>query len=234
MSPPQTSRSGRHRTSTPLLPALVAGVWRRPNHASALKALALSACALGVATAFAAPDALPAQLHLTSSPAHPPVEAHAAALPAPVKGAAFGVIGFNAQPAAGKGASDPTVGRNADNRVSRSIRRTGLRGELGLSQRGLVVLNAVRDNFPAIRSYGGFRAGDMDHGTGNAVDVMISGQAQGDAVAAYVMAHSGELNVKYIIWRQRIWYPTSRTWKGMEDRGGVTANHYDHVHISVK
>jgi len=38
--------------------------------------------------------------------------------------------------------------------------------------------------------------------------------------------------VKYIIWRQRIWFPGG-SWKAMADRGGVTANHYDHVHISV-
>jgi hypothetical protein len=39
--------------------------------------------------------------------------------------------------------------------------------------------------------------------------------------------------VKYIIWRQRIWYPSSGTWRGMADRGSATANHYDHVHVSV-
>lgn len=71
-----------------------------------------------------------------------------------------------------------------------------------------------------------------DHGTGHAVDVMITNRATGDAVAAYVIAHASEFHVKYIIWRQRIWFPGG-SWKAMADRGEVTANHYDHVHISV-
>jgi hypothetical protein len=62
---------------------------------------------------------------------------------------------------------------------------------------------------------------------------MVPSRSAGDAVAAYVMAHAAELNVKYIIWYQRIWYPSSGTWKPMADRGGITANHMDHVHVSV-
>ena len=37
----------------------------------------------------------------------------------------------------------------------------------------------------------------------------------------------------YIIYRQRIWdvRMASSGWVPMEDRGSITANHYDHVHI---
>ena len=61
---------------------------------------------------------------------------------------------------------------------------------------------------------------------------MISGQSQGDAVAAFVQAHAGELNVKYVIWRQRYWEPGG-SWELMEDRGSPTANHMDHVHVTA-
>jgi hypothetical protein len=44
---------------------------------------------------------------------------------------------------------------------------------------------------------------------------------------------AGTLNIKYIIWKQRIWHPGGGGWEPIEDRGSVTANHYDHVHISV-
>ena len=49
-------------------------------------------------------------------------------------------------------------------------------------------------------------------------------------------ANAAEYKITYIIWRQQIWnasYP-ERGWRWMEDRGGATANHLDHVHISVR
>ncbi len=61
---------------------------------------------------------------------------------------------------------------------------------------------------------------------------MISGKAQGDAIAAYVQAHVAQFNVKYLIWRQRYWAP-GEGWSAMADRGSTTANHYDHVHVTV-
>ncbi len=95
--------------------------------------------------------------------------------------------------------------------------------------------SAIRTLF-GIWNIGGYRAGDpQDHGTGRAIDVMTSSFAEGDAVAAWTQAHSGEFGVKYIIWKQRIWFPGNGPdqWRWMEDRGSITQNHYDHVHISV-
>lgn len=95
--------------------------------------------------------------------------------------------------------------------------------------------SAIRTLF-GIRNIGGYRPGDpQDHGTGRAIDVMTSSFAEGDAVAAWAQAHSGEFGVKYIIWKQRIWFPGNapNQWRWMEDRGSITQNHYDHVHISV-
>jgi hypothetical protein len=102
----------------------------------------------------------------------------------------------------------------------------------GLGSNASVVCSAVRSNF-GITSIGGYRAGAGDHGTGKAVDVMVSGST-GDAVAQWAINHMGQLNITYVIWKQRIWLSGASSWRSMEDRGSVTANHYDHVHISVE
>ena len=85
-----------------------------------------------------------------------------------------------------------------------------------------------------VSAFGGYRPGDPgDHGSGRAVDIMVSGQP-GLEIARYVQAHARELHVKYVIYQQRIWlagHPGQ--WRLMEDRGSRTQNHYDHVHVSV-
>lgn len=82
----------------------------------------------------------------------------------------------------------------------------------------------------------------QDHGTGHACDFMVttggamasgSAKALGDRTAEYAIAHASALGIKYVIWRQRIYDMRSPGWRMMENRGGVTANHYDHVHVSV-
>ena len=91
---------------------------------------------------------------------------------------------------------------------------------------------------------GGYRPGDTDgmgtgHGDGLALDLMVGdNKALGDEIAQYVLANYKNLNVSYVIWQQRFWAPFNSYYSGpgqwglMPDRGGVTANHYDHVHIS--
>jgi hypothetical protein len=73
------------------------------------------------------------------------------------------------------------------------------------------------------------RAGTSDHPGGLAVDFMVN-RATGDRLAACALENMGALGVKYVIWRQRINFGSG--WKPMEDRGGATANHFDHVHVS--
>ncbi|MET7999002.1 hypothetical protein ABZU76_49865 [Amycolatopsis sp. NPDC005232] len=75
------------------------------------------------------------------------------------------------------------------------------------------------------------RAGTSDHPAGLALDFMVD-TTTGNALAAYVLAHQGEFGVTYVIWRQRI--NTGSGWDPMEDRGSLTANHFDHVHVSFK
>ena len=91
-----------------------------------------------------------------------------------------------------------------------------------------------------------FRDGDDDgtghgHNSGMAVDFMVPvNSAQGDQLAEYLTKHMDELGVYYIIWKQRFYMPQqniygpANTWNIMPNRGGVTANHYDHVHVSFK
>jgi hypothetical protein len=77
----------------------------------------------------------------------------------------------------------------------------------------------------------GSRPNASDHPSGHALDFMtMSNAALGDRVARYLQANSRRLLVKYLIWKQRINEGTA--WKQMEDRGSVTANHFDHVHSS--
>ncbi len=105
--------------------------------------------------------------------------------------------------------------------------------EGGLQPNAVKVLRAVCANFPQATSYGGMRGGGGDHATGNAVDIMLD-PATGDQVAAFLQENQSELGVEYLIWQQRIWRPaTSAGWRQMEDRGGETANHMDHVHVTV-
>lgn len=77
----------------------------------------------------------------------------------------------------------------------------------------------------------GQRSNVSDHPKGLALDFMC-GRSAGDRLAAFAVANHKALNITYIIWRQRIWSINNKGWKQMEDRGSVTANHYDHVHIS--
>ena len=97
-----------------------------------------------------------------------------------------------------------------------------------------------------ITNFSLFRAGDDDgtghgHNSGMAVDFMVySDSAKGDQLAEYLTKHMDELGVYYIIWKQRFYMPQqniygpANTWNIMPNRGGVTANHYDHVHVSFK
>lgn len=79
----------------------------------------------------------------------------------------------------------------------------------------------------------GARANESDHPAGLALDFMVTG-SKGSQLAAYVQANAARLGVTYIIWQQRIWNVSraAEGWRPMEDRGGATANHFDHVHVS--
>lgn len=106
--------------------------------------------------------------------------------------------------------------------------------ENGLVPDAVQVYRAVCNNFPQITSYGGYDP-HGEHSSGKAIDIMTSDVSLGYQIAEFLQAHAAELNLYDIIWRQHIWTPVraSEGWRSMPDRGSTTANHYDHVHVSV-
>ncbi|WP_051209447.1 M23 family metallopeptidase [Propionicicella superfundia] len=89
-----------------------------------------------------------------------------------------------------------------------------------------------------ITDIGGVREDSVpDHPSGLALDFMVyRDRATGDRLAAYIVGHAREFDVQYLIWQQRIWNidRADEGWRAMEDRGSDTANHKDHVHVTMK
>jgi hypothetical protein len=106
--------------------------------------------------------------------------------------------------------------------------------ENGITDDAVYVYRSVCHAFPQITSYGGWDA-HGEHVSGKALDIMTSDVALGNEIAAFLQAHAAELHVYDILWRQHIWTPVraSEGWRLFADRGSPTANHMDHVHVSV-
>lgn len=96
-------------------------------------------------------------------------------------------------------------------------------------------------NLFGITSFSGYRPGDSgDHGKGLAIDFMVPESTElGDKIAEYAIQNMASRGISYIIWKQRFYAPfdskygPANTWNPMPDRGSVTENHYDHVHVSM-
>ena len=96
-------------------------------------------------------------------------------------------------------------------------------------------------NLFGITSFSGYRPGDSgDHGKGLAIDFMVPESSElGDKIAEYAIQNMASRGISYIIWKQRFYAPfdskygPANTWNSMPDRGSVTENHYDHVHVSM-
>ena len=73
------------------------------------------------------------------------------------------------------------------------------------------------------------RSNASDHPAGKALDFMVD-RSTGERLAEYALGNRDRLGISYVIYRQRI--DTGDGWEPMEDRGGSTANHMDHVHVS--
>jgi hypothetical protein len=106
--------------------------------------------------------------------------------------------------------------------------------EYRLTPGAVYLYRSVCHAFPQITSYSGWDA-HGEHSSGKALDIMTSDVALGNAIAAFLQQHASELHIYDILWRQRIWTPVraSEGWRLFADRGSATANHYDHVHVSV-
>jgi hypothetical protein len=111
--------------------------------------------------------------------------------------------------------------------------------EKGLQVKTVLAARAVSATFPEILDIGGVRSDPLKwHPHGLAIDVMIpnarsaAGIALGDSVLAYVLQNAERFDLNHVIWRQTIYRPNGSK-RTMSDRGGDTANHYDHVHIAT-
>ena len=168
----------------------------------------------------AAPAAAPQSAPATEAPAETPAPAEEApaAQPAAVETAAAPEV----QPVA----STPTTGNAIPTDPNLQPQAEAFRQEIAAKF--------------GITNIGGYREGDPeDHGKGLAVDVMVPTNSElGDQVAQYAIDNMDRAGISYIIWKQQFYMPVNNiygpanTWNQMPDRGGDTANHYDHVHIS--
>ncbi|OBB82326.1 hypothetical protein A5779_09440 [Mycolicibacterium peregrinum] len=105
-------------------------------------------------------------------------------------------------------------------------------------QRNTIRINrAVSAAFPEIKEIGGYRPDSMKwHPQGLALDIMIpnptspAGIALGNRIVEFLQTNRESLGVDHTIWRQQI--DSGGGPKLMGDRGGITANHFDHVHVA--
>jgi uncharacterized protein YgiM (DUF1202 family) len=114
--------------------------------------------------------------------------------------------------------------------------------EKGLQPNAIRLHRAARARFPQITTYYGVRRDNTpDHPAGRALDIMIpryktkAGRALGFDVAKWARSNARSLRIKYVIWDQRIWNieRDAEGWRFMASRGSATANHKDHVHVTV-
>jgi hypothetical protein len=106
-----------------------------------------------------------------------------------------------------------------------------------LREATVFIYRSVCPLFPAVNSYGGWRAGGMQfHKNGRALDIMLTPgkeSALGHRIANYLIAHATLFKIDHIIFEQHIWTPSTPHWRKMADRGSITANHFNHVHVAV-
>ncbi len=134
------------------------------------------------------------------------------------------------------GTKEPAAAPTSGSGISEAPCPSGSAVESGLTANAVAVHRAVCAAFPEVDSYGGLRVGDDgEHGEGRALDIMVSDSSLGDEIAEWVRAHYAPLGVSEVLWSQQIWTVdrSSEGWRWMEDMGSATANHYDHVHVTV-
>jgi hypothetical protein len=113
----------------------------------------------------------------------------------------------------------------------------GSKVENRLRKTTIFIYRSVCPLFPAVNSYGGWRAGGMQfHKNGRALDIMLTPgkeSALGHRIANYLIAHAKLFKIDHIIFEQHIWTPSTPHWRKMADRGSLNANHFNHVHVAV-
>lgn len=72
-----------------------------------------------------------------------------------------------------------------------------------------------------------------EHATGRALDLMVRNEAAGDWIRNYIWKNRARLRLQHVIWEQHITSTVTQPGvrRKMADRGSVTENHMDHVHV---
>jgi uncharacterized protein YgiM (DUF1202 family) len=126
-------------------------------------------------------------------------------------------------------------GSSSSGGISSAPCPSGSSAESGLTPDAIRVHRALCHRYPQFTSFLGRRSSSGYHGSGRALDCMISNSSVGWDAANWVRANAKRLGVSEVIYQQKIWTVQrgSEGWRGMSDRGSPTANHMDHVHVSV-
>jgi hypothetical protein len=134
-----------------------------------------------------------------------------------------------------KSTTSTSSGSSRSGGISGAPCPSGSSVEDGLTPDAIRVHRAVCHRYPQVTSFLGVRTSSGYHGEGRALDCMISNSTVGWDLAKWVRANASRLGVMEVIYRQQIWtvQRSSEGWRLMEDRGSPTANHMDHVHVSV-
>jgi hypothetical protein len=231
------SRVSRHRSPGRTAPARSARHRAAPALRNGLSAAAVTGGALAVLVPTIPVAAAPSTaLALTTAdarvPAAGPVPVLRIASLVPVRDAPAPVPPTATVGALLKSAGLGEIARRAEEREAAARCDTGL-GGLGRVKpwvRDAARFLSCLHGEPTLIGVAG-RSRQSDHPAGLAVDFMMTG-ARGDRLAACALANRAALGVDYVIWKQRINYGDG--WEAMEDRGGATENHFDHVHVSFE
>ncbi|WP_375424652.1 SH3 domain-containing protein [uncultured Friedmanniella sp.] len=120
--------------------------------------------------------------------------------------------------------------------ISSAACASGSKVESGLTPDAIRVHRAICARYPSVKAYGGVRADSLpEHPSGRALDAMISDSDTGWDIAKWVRANARQLGVSEVLYAQHIWtvQRSGEGWRTFADRGSATANHDDHVHVTV-
>lgn len=98
--------------------------------------------------------------------------------------------------------------------------------------KAIEIINAAEAAGHEVRFVWGM-GGGIEHGSGNALDLMVYNHDAGEWIYNYVWNNRQRLRLRHVIWAQTITSTTTSPGvrRRMADRGSVTENHYDHNHI---
>lgn len=93
----------------------------------------------------------------------------------------------------------------------------------------------------------GWRTGSVEHNSGRAIDIIVtattgrrpnaSEHAAALLLIKWLQVNASELGIQHILYstdgknRTQSWNSVRKTWNNLKDRGSVSGNHIDHIHV---